>query len=42
MVGEKISDLAAIEGALAELVRECSEGSRKSGCPIIEALAAER
>ena len=42
MVEEKISDLAAIQKALKGLVAECSKGSRKSGCPIIDALAAER
>lgn len=42
MVEEKMSDLAAIEKALTGLIAECSKGSRKSGCPIIDALAAER
>jgi len=42
MVEGKINDLTAIENALKGLVTECSKGSRKSGCPIIEALAAER
>ena len=42
MVEEKISDLAAIRNVLAGLVGECARGSRKSGCPIIGALAAER
>ena len=42
MVEGKINDLTAIEKALKGLVTECSKGSRKSGCPIIEALAAER
>jgi len=39
---EKFNDLAAIEKALKGLITECSKGSRKSGCPIIDALAAER
>jgi MerR family mercuric resistance operon transcriptional regulator len=42
MVEGKINDLAAIEKALKGLITECSKGSRKSGCPIIDALAAER
>lgn len=42
MVEGKINDLAAIEKALKGLITECSKGSRKSGCPIIEALAVER
>jgi MerR family transcriptional regulator, mercuric resistance operon regulatory protein len=42
MVDEKIADLAAIQNALKGLVTECSKGSRRSGCPIIDALAAER
>lgn len=42
VVEEKINDLAAIQKALKGLVTECSKGSRKSGCPIIDALAAER
>ncbi len=42
MVEEKISDLAAIRNVLAGLVSECAKGSRKSGCPIIDALVAER
>lgn len=42
MVEEKISDLEAIEKVLKGLITECSEGSRKSGCPIIDTLAAER
>ena len=42
MVEEKINDLAAIEKALKGLITECSKGSRRSGCPIIDALAAER
>jgi MerR family transcriptional regulator, mercuric resistance operon regulatory protein len=42
MVDEKIADLAAIQNALKGLVKECSKGSRRSGCPIIDALAAER
>lgn len=39
MVKEKISDLAAVEKALKGLVTKCSKGSRRSGCPIIDALA---
>jgi MerR family mercuric resistance operon transcriptional regulator len=42
MVEGKINDLTAIEKALKGLITECSKGSRKSGCPIIEALAADR
>ena len=42
MVEEKINDLAAIEKALKGLITECSKGSRRFGCPIIDALAAER
>jgi MerR family mercuric resistance operon transcriptional regulator len=42
MVEEKISDLAAIEKALKELITECSKGSQESGCPIIDVLVAER
>lgn len=41
-VEEKISDLVAIQNALKALVAECSKGSRSSGCPIIDALVAER
>ncbi len=42
VVEEKINDLAAIQNALKGLISECSKGSRKSGCPIIDTLAAER
>lgn len=42
MVEEKLSDLAAIQKVLRGLVNECSKGSRKTGCPIIDALASER
>ncbi len=42
MVEDKITDLAAIEKALKGLIAECSKGSRRFGCPIIDALAAER
>jgi MerR family transcriptional regulator, mercuric resistance operon regulatory protein len=42
MVEGKISDLAAIRKALKGLITECSKGSRRSGCPIIGALAADR
>lgn len=42
MVEQKMNDLAAIQKALKGLVAECSKGSRRSGCPIIDALAAER
>ena len=42
MVEGKMNDLAAIKKALKGLITECSKGSRKSGCPIIDALAAER
>jgi len=42
MVEDKVHDLAAIQRALKELVAKCAKGSRKSGCPIIDALAAER
>jgi MerR family transcriptional regulator, mercuric resistance operon regulatory protein len=42
MVEEKIGDLSAIENALKGLITECSQGSRRSGCPIIDTLAAER
>jgi MerR family mercuric resistance operon transcriptional regulator len=42
MVEQKMNDLAAIQKALKGLVTECSKGSRRSGCPIIEVLAAER
>lgn len=42
MVEEKLSDLAAIQKVLRGLVNECARGSRKSGCPIIDALASER
>ncbi|MBI3042955.1 MAG: MerR family DNA-binding protein [Betaproteobacteria bacterium] len=41
-VEEKIGDLAAIHKALKGLIAECSKGSRRSGCPIIDTLAAER
>lgn len=41
-VEQKMNDLAAIQKALKGLVAECSKGSRKSGCPIIDSLAAER
>lgn len=39
MVEEKLNDLAAIQKALKGLIAECSKGSRRSGCPIIDALA---
>ena len=42
MVEEKINDLAAIQKVLRGLVNECAKGSRRSGCPIIDAMAAER
>ncbi len=42
MVEQKMNDLAAIQKALKGLVMECSKGSRGSGCPIIDNLAAER
>jgi len=42
MVEGKINDLAAIEKALKGLITECAKGSRKSGCPIIDVLVAER
>lgn len=42
IVEGKINDLAAIEKALKGLVTECSKGSRRSGCAIIDALATER
>lgn len=42
MVEDKIHDLAAIRRALRELVAKCAKGSRKSGCPIIDALATGR
>jgi MerR family mercuric resistance operon transcriptional regulator len=42
VVEQKMNDLAAMQKALKGLVAECSKGSRKSGCPIIDALAAER
>lgn len=41
MVEEKITDLAAIQKALKELVTQCSKGSRGCGCPIIDALAED-
>jgi len=42
IVVQKMNDLAAIQKALKGLVAECSKGSRRSGCPIIDALVAER
>jgi len=42
MVEQKKNDLAAIQKALKGLITECSRGSRRFGCPIIDALAAER
>ena len=39
MVEEKITDLAAIQGALKGLIAQCSKGSRGCGCPIIDTLA---
>jgi MerR family transcriptional regulator, mercuric resistance operon regulatory protein len=42
MVEGKLSDLAAIQKVLTGLVNECARGSRKSGCPIIDTLAADR
>jgi MerR family mercuric resistance operon transcriptional regulator len=42
MVQEKMSALAAIQDALTGLITKCSKGSRGCGCPIIDALAAER
>ncbi|MBI4196016.1 MAG: Hg(II)-responsive transcriptional regulator [Betaproteobacteria bacterium] len=41
MVEEKINDLVAIQNVLKALVAECSKGGRKSGCPIIDALAED-
>ena len=42
MVEEKLIDLTAIKKVLKGLVNQCAKGSRRSGCPIIDALAAER
>jgi len=38
VVEEKITDLAAIQKALKDLVAKCSKGSRGCGCPVIDAL----
>ena len=40
-VNEKLAALAAMQKALGQLVTACSGGSRKRGCPIIDALSAE-
>lgn len=40
-VNEKLTALAAMQKALGELVTACTRGSRKRGCPIIDALSAE-
>ncbi len=42
LVEERLNDLAAIRKVLKGLVNECAKGSRRSGCPIIDALAACR
>lgn len=42
MVEEKLNDLTVIGKVLRGLVSECAKGSRKSGCPIIDALTVER
>ena len=41
MVRQKMNDLAAIQKVLSSLVGECAKGSRRSGCPIIDALAED-
>ncbi len=41
IVEEKITDLAAIQRALKGLVTQCAKGSRRCGCPIIDALVAD-
>jgi len=42
LVETKISDLAAMRASLTGLVAQCSKGSRRSGCPIIDALVENR
>mgnify|MGYP000243180176 CR=1 FL=1 len=42
VVEEKIADLAAIQSALKGLVTKCSQGSRASGCPVIDALVEDK
>jgi MerR family mercuric resistance operon transcriptional regulator len=39
-VRRKISDLRDLEGALAELIRDCAEGN--PACPVLRALAGRR
>jgi MerR family mercuric resistance operon transcriptional regulator len=38
LVGRKIEDLSALQGALRKLVRACGSGRKGRGCPIIESL----
>ena len=37
-VRQRIQTLQALEGALQELVSQCSTSKRKVSCPLIEAL----
>lgn len=41
MIKQKIADLAAIQRALARLVRQCNAGRKGAACPIIDALARD-
>lgn len=41
-VQTKIADLRRMESALERTIRECEERRPHSGCPLIEALLAER
>ena len=41
LVGEKITDLRAIQSALDKLIRACRTGKKGCGCPIIDSLSRE-
>ncbi len=39
LIERKLADLTAICEALGNLIRQCDQGEKKSGCPIIQALS---
>ena len=41
LIESKLADLTAMREALDTLARQCDSPARKSGCPIIQALAAD-
>lgn len=41
LIEQKIADLAAMQGVLSGLVRQCEAGDSKEACPIINVLAGE-